>query len=113
MLFTPLVYASGYLVLIFLAICMACGLYYMAELAEEYSRLTRKILYWSIIVVAAIHVLLLVFDGFPWLATFFGLAMHLVYFQFLKDFPYVNFSSPLFIGACGVYLCGLRDLSAM
>uniref|UniRef100_A0A7S0MYM0 Protein TEX261 n=1 Tax=Cryptomonas curvata TaxID=233186 RepID=A0A7S0MYM0_9CRYP len=72
----------------------------MAELAEEYSRLTRKILYWSIIVVAAIHVLLLVFDGFPWLATFFGLAMHLVYFQFLKDFPYVNFSSPLFIGAC-------------
>jgi hypothetical protein len=108
MLFTPLVYASGYLVLIFLAICMACGLYYMAELAEEYSRLTRKILYWSIIVVAAIHVLLLVFDGFPWVATFFGLAMHLVYFQFLKDFPYVNFSSPLFIGACGAYLSTSR-----
>ena len=94
-------YASGYLVLIFLAVCMACGLYYMAELAEEYSRLTRRILHWSIIVVVVIHVLLLLFDGFPWLATLFGLAMHGVYFQFLKEFPYVNFSSPLFIGACG------------
>ena len=38
----------------------ACGLYYMAELAEEYSRLTKKILTHSIQGVIAIHVLLLV-----------------------------------------------------
>jgi len=39
----------------------ACGLYYMAELAEEYSRLTKKILTHCIQGVIAIHVLLLVF----------------------------------------------------
>ena len=38
----------------------ACGLYYMAELAEEYSRLTKKILTYCIQGVIAIHVLLLV-----------------------------------------------------
>ena len=114
MFFTPLVYASGYLVLVFLAICMvctvwrrndrneneaallgteqhsdyivlvvsttqniyhththltnnnntqACGLYYMAELAEEYSRLTKKILTHCIQGVIAIHVLLLVCES--------------------------------------------------
>ena len=41
LLFTGLVYLSGYLFLIFVAICLACGLYYLAELAEEYTSLTR------------------------------------------------------------------------
>lgn len=100
MFFTVLTYASGYLVLIFLAVCMACGLYYMAELAEEYSRLTKKILKYSIFGVLAIHVLLMLFDGFPIFTTMFGIALHGVYYQFLKDFPFVNFSSPMFIGAC-------------
>merc|ERR1712216_196323 len=67
MSFGPLVYVSGYLVLLFLAICMACGLYYMAELAEEYSRLTKKILTYCIQGVIGIHVLLLIFDRFPFL----------------------------------------------
>ncbi len=31
MFFTPLVYVSGYLCLLFMAVCMACGLYYLAE----------------------------------------------------------------------------------
>mmetsp|Transcript_28673 Transcript_28673/g.58650 ORF Transcript_28673/g.58650 Transcript_28673/m.58650 type:complete len:206 (+) Transcript_28673:118-735(+) len=100
MFFTILCYASGYLVLIFLAICMACGLYYMAELAEEYSRLTKKILKYCIFTVLGIHALLLVFDGFPIVTTLFGIALHGLYYQFLKDFPFVNFSSPLFIAAC-------------
>eukprot|EP00961_Rhodomonas_salina_P079607 1069617-Rhodomonas_salina.2 len=73
----------------------------MAELAEEYSRLTKKILKYSIFGVLAIHVLLMLFDGFPIFTTMFGIALHGVYYQFLKDFPFVNFSSPMFIGACG------------
>eukprot|EP00290_Baffinella_frigidus_P030461 CAMPEP_0180235154 /NCGR_PEP_ID=MMETSP0987-20121128/29064_1 /TAXON_ID=697907 /ORGANISM="non described non described, Strain CCMP2293" /LENGTH=186 /DNA_ID=CAMNT_0022201233 /DNA_START=116 /DNA_END=676 /DNA_ORIENTATION=+ len=72
----------------------------MAELAEEYSRLTKKILKYSIISVIAIHALLLVLDGFPIFTTLFGIALHAVYYQFLKDFPFVKFGDPLFIGAC-------------
>ena len=78
----------------------------MAELAEEYSRLTKKILKYSIISVIVIHALLLVLDGFPFFTTLFGIALHGVYYQFLKDFPFVKFSEPLFLGACvGLMLC--------
>merc|ERR1712216_577827 len=100
MFFGPLVYVSGYLVLLFLAICMACGLYYMAELAEEYSRLTKKILTYCIQGVIGIHVLLLIFDRFPFFTTVYGIGLHVVYYQFLKTFPFVDFSSPMFLGAC-------------
>mmetsp|Transcript_10715 Transcript_10715/g.26095 ORF Transcript_10715/g.26095 Transcript_10715/m.26095 type:complete len:215 (-) Transcript_10715:29-673(-) len=100
MMFTPVTYLSGYLVLIFMAVCMACGLYYLAELAEEYSRLTKKIIKYSIITVAVVHVLLLLFDGFPWLTTLYGIALHGVYYQFLKTYPFVDFSSPMFLGSC-------------
>ena len=72
----------------------------MAELAEEYSRLTKKILKYSIISVIVIHALLLVLDGFHFFTTLFGIALHGVYYQFLKDFPFVKFSEPLFLGAC-------------
>jgi hypothetical protein len=34
MFFTPLVYVSGYLCLLFMAVCMACGLYYLAEVRK-------------------------------------------------------------------------------
>ena len=68
LVFTGLVYVSGYLFLIFVAVCLgaraagrsgaareltrralppfraACGLYYLAELAEEYSSLRRRIM---------------------------------------------------------------------
>merc|ERR1712216_1098839 len=81
MFFGPLVYVSGYLVLLFLAICMACGLYYMAELAEEYSRLTKKILTYCIQGVIGIHVLLLIFDRFPFFTTVYGIGLHVVYYQ--------------------------------
>mmetsp|Transcript_15402 Transcript_15402/g.30413 ORF Transcript_15402/g.30413 Transcript_15402/m.30413 type:complete len:223 (-) Transcript_15402:52-720(-) len=99
-MFTPLAYLSGYLVLIFMAVCMACGLYYLAELAEEYSRLTKRAIKYSIISIAVIHVLLLLFDGFPWFTTLFGLGLHGVYFQFLKTYPFVDFGSPMFLGSC-------------
>lgn len=44
---------------------------------------------------------LLFFDGFPWFTTLFGLAIHGVYYQFLKEYPFVDFVSPMFIGTCG------------
>ena len=40
-------------------------------------------------------------DGFPFFTTMFGIGLHVVYYQFLKTFPFVDFSSPMFLGACG------------
>ena len=63
------------------ALLQACGLYYMAELAEEYSRLTKKILTYCIQGVIGIHVLLLIFDRFPFFTTVYGIGLHVVYYQ--------------------------------
>ena len=42
--FTLLSYIAGYCVLLFLAISLACGLYYLAELTEEYPSITKKVI---------------------------------------------------------------------
>ena len=43
-----LVYTGGYLFLVFIAVCLATGLYYLAEIVEEYTRVTKKVLTWAI-----------------------------------------------------------------
>mmetsp|Transcript_21813 Transcript_21813/g.51929 ORF Transcript_21813/g.51929 Transcript_21813/m.51929 type:complete len:217 (-) Transcript_21813:33-683(-) len=98
--FTILSYTSGYVVLVFLAVCLACGLYYMAELAEEYTALTKKIIMWAIRVVWVLHFLLLVLDGFPFFYTVLSAASHGVYYQLLKTFPFITPTSPEFLGSC-------------
>ena len=35
-MYTATVYVAGYLIVMFVAICLACGLYFLAELAEEH-----------------------------------------------------------------------------
>ena len=39
---TLVVYIGGYLFLVFLAVCLATGLYYLAELVEEYTTASKK-----------------------------------------------------------------------
>ncbi|MNF01781.1 Transmembrane adaptor Erv26 [compost metagenome] len=63
--FTILTYASVYASMAFAALCLATGLYYVAELAEEYSVLAKKLLEYSLFTIVGIHVLLGLFDPFP------------------------------------------------
>eukprot|EP01080_Neovahlkampfia_damariscottae_P007526 gene7526-11850_t len=99
LMFNIITYVSLYIGLAFCALCLATGLYYLAELAEEYTVFTRKILRYILWIVVTLHVLLLVFDSFPLFTTLFGIFSHFVYFQFLKNFPNVNMNSIPFIGS--------------
>ena len=40
-------YIGGYLSLVFVAVCLATGLYYLAAMVEEYTRVTKKVLTWA------------------------------------------------------------------
>merc|ERR1711988_642667 len=101
MFFVGLVYVSGYLFLVFIAICLACGLYYMAELAEEYPTLTKKLIRYCIWAILALHPMLWIFEAFPFLPPAFGIATHLAYYRLLEmDFPFIELHSPNFIGSC-------------
>ena len=90
-----LVYVSGYISLLFVAVCLACGLYYLAELAEEHTVLTKRLIFVCNALVLGAHVCLLLFESqLPRLGVALGLAAHACYFWLLRSFPFFRVLSP-------------------
>ncbi|KAJ1448319.1 transmembrane adaptor Erv26 [Pelagophyceae sp. CCMP2097] len=85
---------GGYAALLLLALCIVCGLAYAAELAEEHSVLTGKILARGLGAVVVLHVVLLL-DGFAEpRVVFIGALCHCTYALLLFDFPRLEAASP-------------------
>lgn len=87
--------------------CVACaaaasGMYYMAELVEEHTSLTRRIMLACNVLVLAVHVLFLIFESLPLSAVAVGLAAHACYFWMLQSFPFIQIKSPQFGASCGM-----------
>eukprot|EP01100_Stratorugosa_tubuloviscum_P002299 TRINITY_DN1533_c0_g1_i1.p1 TRINITY_DN1533_c0_g1~~TRINITY_DN1533_c0_g1_i1.p1 ORF type:complete len:231 (-),score=64.55 TRINITY_DN1533_c0_g1_i1:68-727(-) len=91
---------SWILLFCFITICIACGLYYLAELVEEYPTFTRKILRCAILVVLGLHILLLILEEFPKSLLGLGIIAHIIYYKLLNQFPILQITSPLFLSAC-------------
>ncbi|GAB1604387.1 protein TEX261-like [Argonauta hians] len=86
----------------FISLSVAAGLYYLAELVEEYSVFTAKIIKYMIFATTVVYVSLLLFEEFPFLMVFFGLLSCVAHFLLLKNFPYFFFTSPPFIASIGL-----------
>ncbi len=99
---TLVVYAGAYIFLVFFAVCLATGLYYLAELVEEHTRLTRKIIRYIILSVIGIHALLLLVDRLPLICIAIGIAAHALYYRLLKTFPYITLASTDFLASIGL-----------
>jgi len=97
LLFTAMVYISGYIFLLFVAVCLACGLYYLAELAEEYTSLTKKLMWGASISVLVCHGLFFVFEDLPSLPLAVGVGSHASYIILLREFPFLRVLSPAFL----------------
>jgi len=102
LMFTAMTYIAGYIFLIFVAVCLACGLYYLAELAEEYTSLTKKLMWTSTIAVLLAHILFFVFEDLPALALGVGFGAHCCYLVLLRNFPFLQMLSPVFLFAIGM-----------
>ncbi|KAK9455039.1 transmembrane adaptor Erv26 [Dipodascopsis uninucleata] len=89
---------------IFLTLAIAAGLYYLSELVEEHSRFTKRFLEKLIYTIIGIHVVLLIFDHFPFWLTLFSIGTQVVYLQNLKQFPFIQLSSSVFIASCVLVL---------
>uniref|UniRef100_A0A674NQZ4 Protein TEX261 n=1 Tax=Takifugu rubripes TaxID=31033 RepID=A0A674NQZ4_TAKRU len=106
---------------------LAAGLYYLAELIEEYTVATSRIINYMIMVSSneftevsteyhqqlictylyeclqfstAVLAGLYLFESFPLLMVGIGLFTNVVYFGLLQTFPYIMLSSPNFILSC-------------
>ncbi|XP_028600311.1 protein TEX261 isoform X1 [Podarcis muralis] len=78
----------------------AAGLYYLAELIEEYTVATSRIIKYMIWFSTAVLVGLYLFEHFPGLMVGVGLFTNLVYFGLLQTFPFIMLTSPNFILSC-------------
>ncbi|KAE8348692.1 transmembrane adaptor Erv26 [Aspergillus coremiiformis] len=84
----------------FLTLAIASGLYYLSELVEEHTVLARRLLTRLIYSIILIHILLFVFDQFPFSLSLLSIGSHVVYASNLRRFPVVKLSDPLFILSC-------------
>lgn len=78
----------------FAAVCLCCGLYYLAELVEEYTSTTRRLMYIACVAVLVAHVLFAILESLPMVALFAGFGAHLCYLWLLQDYPFMRLSSP-------------------
>ena len=89
--------ALGFL---FLVLAIASGLYYISELVEEHTEPTKRLLKKVIYLIMGMFVLLLIFDNFPFKLSAFSIFSYYIYLLNLVKFPYVKFTSPVFISSC-------------
>lgn len=97
------VYAGAYVTLVFAALCLAAGFYYVAELIEEHSRLAKRVISTGLRVLLALHLLLLLEQ--PWQPVLLSAAAHGSYTRLLPRFPAVSLSSPATLLAALLFVC--------
>jgi hypothetical protein len=76
-------------------------LYYLAEMVEEYTRLTKKVLDVSIKVSYGLHAALWIIDRMPFFTVLVSGASQFMYSRMLKRFPFIDFTSGDFLGSVG------------
>jgi hypothetical protein len=101
-MFVVLVYVGGYLILLLVALSFAAGVYFLTQIVEEYTIITKRILRVGILVQLVLHFLLSVYEGFPGLECSVGFAAHLTYLLLLAEFPAIKPLSVPFILSCGM-----------
>ncbi|KAK6362725.1 erv26 superfamily protein [Orbilia blumenaviensis] len=84
----------------FLTLAIASGLYYLSELVEEHTVISKRILTRLIQAIIVTHVCLFAFDRFPFWLTLFSGASHGAYAMNLRRFPMVALTDGWFIGSC-------------
>ncbi len=85
-------------------LCVAIGLFYLAELVEEYTVATGKIIRTTLYTVTAIQLTFPFLDDLSFFLVLVGIIAHLTYYQLLAKFPAFNFTSPGFISSCLLFI---------
>ncbi|XP_059701525.1 protein TEX261 [Haemorhous mexicanus] len=84
----------------FVTLAIAAGLYYLAELIEEYTVATRRIIKSMIWFSSGVQLGLFLFEHFPALLVATGLFSNLVYLGLLQSFPCIVLTSSNFLLSC-------------
>ena len=102
MLLELISYIGAVIGFVFLVLAIALGLYYVLEIVEEHTEPTKRILRKMIYAIMGIFVALVIIDRFPFWLSLFSIVSYFVYLQNLNRFPYVELTSPIFLGLCAL-----------
>eukprot|EP00871_Galdieria_phlegrea_P004412 jgi/Galph1/4972/GphlegSOOS_G3645.1 len=102
--FVALVWLSGYVLIGFLSLSVACGLYYLAELTEEYTTTAKKVLKFCIQLNLVTHTLLWIWERFPFMYVLLGVLAHALYALLLRGFPFIELRSPIFLACTASFI---------
>jgi len=95
-LFSLLRFTTLSFLLLMLTLCLACGLYYLAELIEEHIKTTKKVLKYAIWVSMVFHFLMM-YEGLPISYLLLGIVSNVLYLMLLPHFPKVKLTNLIFI----------------
>lgn len=77
----------------------AAGLYYIAELVEEYSSTARKVILFLISFVLFSYTMFIFCDNVPWRMILMGFVTQAFHLAIMSNFPFISFLSFSFLGA--------------
>ncbi|XP_013780078.1 protein TEX261-like isoform X1 [Limulus polyphemus] len=83
--------------LCFVVLAVAAGLYYLADIVEEYTVMTGKIIRFLILVTLCIYVCLFLFEDLPLSLILCGAANQIGHLFILRTFPFFILTSAPFI----------------
>jgi len=96
--FWALGYASGFLILVLAALSMSSGLFLLAELAEEFPSMAKRVIQYLLVLIVVLHVVLYI-DGIPLLEATTGTLVHAIYSTLLSSFPFIEIFSIKSVGS--------------
>ncbi|KAM3957638.1 protein TEX261 [Aphomia sociella] len=89
---------------VFVTLAIAAGLYYLAELVEEYTVTAKYVISWTVFITASLHVGLIVFEDLPLHLNMMGLVQQALHGFLMRQFPMVRVTSVTFIAAVVVLI---------
>ncbi|KAL1461244.1 hypothetical protein WDU94_013161 [Cyamophila willieti] len=95
--FYILAWIAIFLQICFVVLATAAGLYYLAELVEEYSVLAKKCIQWLIVITILVYAGFFCFEELPNVLILCGVLAQVFHLIIIQDFPFVSVISPSFI----------------
>lgn len=86
--------------ILFAVYSVATGLYYISELVEEYSVITKKLLFVCCLTIISIQVLMLFENELPISNLFYSIFCSCWHYRLVEMFPFIAPSDPIFIISC-------------
>ncbi|GAB1219535.1 hypothetical protein ENUP19_0038G0004 [Entamoeba nuttalli] len=92
-------YGPAFIVLLlFIGLSLAAGLYVFSLFVEEKPSHARSII--KYLIIGTILQTLLCLRFIPWYVVIVNLISQAIYFMLCKDVPYISYKSPIFFGGC-------------